>query len=154
MKLTATKKQVFFEKRKHSYFKHLLSFITIDLFYKFICWYFHWICNQITLSIQDQVPQSIIYLITHVMMKMICFCKMVDQRKVFSLISSQDYCQRSSESRITNTLWAGFKPVHNQSSGLVEWSYVVVLTTTLQHQKTLIKTCFDLHDKTHWLVSA
>ena len=30
-------------------------------------------------------------------MKMIdCFCGMVDQRKVFSLISSQDHCQRSS----------------------------------------------------------
>ena len=29
-----------------------------------------------------------------------CFCGMVDRRKVFSLISSRDHCQRSSPSRI------------------------------------------------------
>ena len=36
-----------------------------------------------------------------------CFCGMVDRLKVFSLISSQDHCQRSSPSRICNTLRAG-----------------------------------------------
>ena len=32
-----------------------------------------------------------------------CFCGMVDRRKAFSLISSQDHCQRSSPSRISDT---------------------------------------------------
>ena len=45
------------------------------------------------------------------MMKMMnCFCDMVHQRKAFSLISSQDYCQRSSPSWISDVPWAGFKP--------------------------------------------
>ena len=33
-----------------------------------------------------------------------CFCGMVDRRKAFSLISSRDHCQRSSPSRISDTL--------------------------------------------------
>ena len=37
------------------------------------------------------------------MMMMNCFCDMVDWRKAFSLISSQDHCQRSSPSRISDT---------------------------------------------------
>ena len=37
------------------------------------------------------------------MVMMNCFCSMVDQRKVFSHISSHDYCQRSSSSRISAT---------------------------------------------------
>ena len=32
------------------------------------------------------------------------FCGMVDRRKVFSLISSRDHCERSSSSRISDTL--------------------------------------------------
>ena len=44
------------------------------------------------------------------MMMMNCCCGMVDRRKVFSLISSRDHCQRSSPSRISNTPWAGFEP--------------------------------------------
>ena len=35
------------------------------------------------------------------MMMMNCFCGMVDRQKAFSLISSRDYCQRSSPSRIS-----------------------------------------------------
>ena len=54
------------------------------------------------------------------MMMMNCFHAMFDQRKVFSLISSQDYCQRSSPLRISDTPQAGFEPVQNLSSGLVE----------------------------------
>ena len=45
------------------------------------------------------------------------FCGMVDQRKVFSLISSRDHCQRSSPSRTSDTPRAGFKPAQNLASG-------------------------------------
>ena len=59
-----------------------------------------------------------------------CFCGMVDRRKAFSLISSRDHCQRSSPSQISNTPRAGFKPAQSLSSGLVEWSCAVMITTT------------------------
>ena len=58
-----------------------------------------------------------------------CFCAMADRRKAFSLISSRDHCQRSSPSRISDTPRAGFEPVQNLSSGFVEWSCAVVITT-------------------------
>ena len=48
------------------------------------------------------------------------FCGMVDRRKVLSLISSRDHCQRSLPSQISNPPRAGFKPAQNLSSGLVE----------------------------------
>ena len=59
-----------------------------------------------------------------------CFCGMVDQRKAFSLTSSRGHCQRSSPSQISDTPWAGFEPAQKLSSGLVEWSCAVVITTT------------------------
>ena len=37
-----------------------------------------------------------------------CFCGMIDQWKTFSLISSQDRCQRSSPTWISNMLQAGW----------------------------------------------
>ena len=43
------------------------------------------------------------------MMMMNCFCGMVDQRKAFSLISSQDHCQRSSPSESPTRREQGFK---------------------------------------------
>ena len=49
------------------------------------------------------------------------FGGMVDPRKAFSLISSREYCQRSSPSRISNMPRAGLEPVQNLSSGFVEW---------------------------------
>ena len=64
------------------------------------------------------------------MMMMICFCGMVDRRKAFSLISSRDHCQRSSPLQISDTPQAGFEPAQNLSSGFVEWSCAVVVTTT------------------------
>ena len=64
------------------------------------------------------------------MMMMNCFCGMVDRWKAFSLISSQDYCQRSSPSWISNKPQAGFEPAQHLSSGLVEWSCAVVITTS------------------------
>ena len=63
-----------------------------------------------------------------------CFCGMVDQQKTFSLISSRVHCQRSTSLQISDMLWAGFEHAQNLSSGLVEWSYSVVITTTPQHQ--------------------
>ena len=80
-------------------------------------------------------------------MMMNCFCSMVDRRKAFSLISSRDHCQRSSPSRISDTPPAGFEPAQNLSSGLIEWSCAIVITTTsrchylnLCNQKVIIKT--------------
>ena len=63
-------------------------------------------------------------------MMMNCFCGMIDRRKAFSLTSSRDHCQRSSPSRISDMPQAGFEPAQNLSSGLVEWSCAVVITTT------------------------
>ena len=59
-----------------------------------------------------------------------CFCSIVDQWKMSSLISSRDYYQRSSLLQISDMLWAGFEPAQNLSSGFVEWSRSVVITTT------------------------
>ena len=67
---------------------------------------------------------------TMMMMMMNCFCGMVDWRKAFSLISSQGHCQRSSPSWISDMPRAGFEPAQDLSSGFVEWSCVVVITTT------------------------
>ena len=58
------------------------------------------------------------------------FCCMVDRQKAFSFISSRDHCQRSSPSRISNTLRVGFEPAQSLSSGLVESRFAVVITTT------------------------
>ena len=43
------------------------------------------------------------------------FCGMIDRRKAFRLISSQDHCQRFSPSRISDTPRAGFEAVQNLS---------------------------------------
>ena len=77
-----------------------------------------------------QLTCHILIKFTCLMMMMNCFCGMVDRRKAFSLISSRDHCQRSSPSRISDTPWPGFEPAQSLSSGLVEWSCVVVITTT------------------------
>ena len=71
------------------------------------------------------------YLMMMMMMMMImnCFCGMVDRRKVINLISSLGHCQRFSSSRISDTPGRGFEPAQNLSSGIVEWSCAVVLTT-------------------------
>ena len=62
------------------------------------------------------------------------FCAMVDWRKAFSLISRRDHCQRSSPSPISGTPRGGLETAQNLSSGLVEWSCAVVITTTPWHQ--------------------
>ena len=64
------------------------------------------------------------------MIMMNCFCGMVDRRKAFTLNSSRDHCQRFSPSRISDRPRAVFEPALNLSSGLVECSCAVVITTT------------------------
>ena len=68
------------------------------------------------------------------MMKMIimmnCFSGMVDRQKAFSYIPSRDHCQRPSPSQISDTQGAGFEPAQNLSSGLFEWRWAVVITTS------------------------
>ena len=96
------------------------------------------------------------------MMMMNCFCGMVDRRKAFSLISSRDHCQRSSPSRISDTPWTGLEPAQNLSSGFVEWSYAVVITTTprrhitttlWRHMKGLLwKGCFETSYQIYWRI--
>ena len=53
-------------------------------------------------------------------MKKNYFCGMVEQRKAFSLISSQCNCQRSSPSQISDTPRAGSEPARNLRSSFVE----------------------------------
>ena len=58
----------------------------------------------------------------------IAFCGMVDRRKEFSLISSRDHCQRISNLRhATSRIWTC---AELSSSGFVEWSCTLVITTT------------------------
>ena len=60
----------------------------------------------------------------------IVFVVWLNDERRFVLFPSRDHCQRSSPSRISDTLQTGFKPAQNLSSGLVEWSYALVITTT------------------------
>ena len=71
-----------------------------------------------------------------------CLSGMVDQQKALNHISSQDHCKRSSPMRISNMLQGEFEPAQNLSSGLVEWSCAVVITTTPQCYRWLIMTVF------------
>ena len=82
-------------------------------------------CNGFTTG----MPGTFKYMMM-MMMMMNCSCGMVDRRKAFSLISSRNHCQRFSPSRISDTPRAGFEPAQTLSSGLVEWSCAVAVTTT------------------------
>ena len=94
------------------------------------------------------------------MMMMNCFCRMVDRRKAFSLISSRVHCQRSLLLRISDTPQAGFELAQNLSSGLVEWSCAIVITSPPQRKWLPISSCifsaqfciFDLDKVLCWLV--
>ena len=82
------------------------------------------------------------YMVQLLLMTMMnCFCVMVDRRNSFSPISSQDHCQRSSPSQISDTRWAGFELAQNLSSGLVEWSCAVMITTAPWHHKPCYMVC-------------
>ena len=58
-----------------------------------------------------------------------CFCGKVNRRKAFGLISSPDHCQRSSPSRVSDTVRAGFEPAQNLNWSLFEWNCALVITT-------------------------
>ena len=76
------------------------------------------------------------YLTNMMMMMMInYFCGTVDRRKTFRVISSRGHFQRSSPLSISNTLQAGFQPVQNLSSDLLEQGSAVRITTTSQRHK-------------------
>ena len=62
-------------------------------------------------------------------MMMICFCGIFDRQKPFSFTSSQDHCQRSSTSRISNTPQARFELVQTLTSDLDEWCAIVITIT-------------------------
>ena len=87
------------------------------------------------------------------------FCSMVHPRKTFSLVSNQNHCQRSSPTQISNTPQTGFEPVQNLSSGFIEWSCVVVITTTPRRhfqtadEKSKIKTASKNISSPHKLSS-
>ena len=93
-----------------------------------------------------------------------CFCGMVNQQKLFSLISSHGHCQRSSPSWISDMPQAGFESVQNMSLGLVEWSRALVITTAPCHHPfsthfyaTLLSGCFWnftflIKGALHWLL--
>ena len=61
------------------------------------------------------------------LMMMNCFCKMVEKRKAFSIISSWDHCQRFSPLFISKVLWVGFEPANNLNSGFFEGSCAEVI---------------------------
>ena len=88
----------------------------------------------------------------YLLMKMNCFCGMVDWQKAFSLISSQDHCQRSSPSRISGTLQARFELAQNLSSGFLEWSCALVITTTPWHH-CWMKLCSSDNHYTNLLIT-
>ena len=73
-------------------------------------------------------------MMTMMMIMMIWFCCMVDRRKAFSFISSEDHCQRSSPSWISDTPRAGFEPALNLISGFVEWSCAVVIPVEISEK--------------------
>ena len=58
------------------------------------------------------------------------FFRMIGRRKALSLVSSRDYCQRFSPSQIPDTPRAGSEPVENLSSGFVQGSCTLLITTT------------------------
>ena len=76
-------------------------------------------------NLSKDVPATLMVM----MIMMNCFCGMVDWRKTFSLIFSQDHCQRSWPSQTTPQ--SGFEPAQNLSSDLVEWSFEVMIINPL-----------------------
>ena len=62
-----------------------------------------------------------------------CFFGMVDNQRVFSIVSSWNYCQKILPSPTSSMPWAGFKHAQNLISDFAEWCSAVVITTTPQH---------------------
>ena len=74
----------------------------------------------------------------------IVFVVWLTTKEAFSLISSWDHCQRSSPSRIFDTLWAGFEPVQRPCSGLVGWRCTVAITTTPRHHEVVNEHVYEV----------
>ena len=87
-------------------------------------------------------------------MMMNCFCGMVDQLEALSLISSRGPCQRSSPLRISETPQAGFEPAQNLSSGFIEWSCAVVITTTPRHYGATLNDFAKLENLRHLFLTS
>ena len=60
--------------------------------------------------------------------ELFCFCDMLDRRKVLSLISYLEWCQRSSPSQISCKPQKGFELAQNLGSGLFQWICAIVIT--------------------------
>ena len=74
---------------------------------------------QNVIPIKNTVLMMMMMVMMMMMMMIVmmnCFCGMVDQRKVLSLI----YCQRLSLLQISDTPRAGFEPALIQDSGFVK----------------------------------
>ena len=65
----------------------------------------------------------------------------------FIIISSRDHCQRSTSSRMSDTPQSGIEVAQNLSSGLNEWSCVLVITTTPRRRWT----CAEPEFKLRWM---
>ena len=64
--------------------------------------------------------KNIMMMMMMMMMMINCYCGMIDRQKAFSLMSSRDLCQKSSQSRISYAPRAGSEPVQNLRSGFAE----------------------------------
>ena len=70
-------------------------------------------------------PKMMVYMYIKIqgmmmVMMMNCFCGMIDQQRVFSLISSRDHCQRSLLLQISDTPLTGFELMQMLSLGFIE----------------------------------
>ena len=70
------------------------------------------------------------------LMMMNCFCSMVGQQKALKFIFRPEHCQRFLPLWIPDKPGAQFEPAQNLSSGFVECSCAVVITTTSWHHYT------------------
>ena len=61
------------------------------------------------------------------------FCRMIDRRKILSIISSGKHCQRFLPSQILDILVTGFEPIQTLSLDFHERNCAVVISTTPQH---------------------
>ena len=87
-------------------------------------------CRNMT-CLEINVYLSIyLYTYIYIYIYILIDCGMVDCRIVLSFNPSRDHFQISSPSWISCKLRAGFEPAQNLSSGVVEWSFAVVITIT------------------------